>query len=67
MKLKNQRNIFFDDNNPDWTPSLCLEYGTAVPESSVSFVLRCVGGHISDKEITEQSGIMDNFPPGKIL
>ena len=36
------------------------------PQGTVSFVSRCAGGHISNKEITEQSGIMDHLLPGKI-
>ena len=38
-----------------------------IPQGTVSFVAKCAGGYISDKEITEQSGIMDYLLPGKIL
>ena len=37
------------------------------PQGTVSFVSRCAGGRINDKEITEQAGIMDYLLPGKIL
>ena len=37
------------------------------PQGTVSFVSRCAGGRMSDKEITEQSGIMDHLLPGNIL
>ena len=68
MKLKTREAIFFkDDNNLDWTPSLRLGCDDIVPQSTVSFVTRCTEGRISDKEIAEWSGIMDNIPLGKIL
>ena len=38
-----------------------------IPQGTVSLVSRCAGGRISDKEVTEQSGIMDYLLPGKIL
>ena len=36
-------------------------------QGTVSFVSRCAGGRMSDKEITEQYGIMDHLLPGNIL
>ena len=36
------------------------------PQGTISFISKCAGGHISDKEITEQSGIMDLLLPGTV-
>ena len=35
-------------------------------QDTVSFVSRCAGGHMSNKEITEQSGLMTYLLPGKL-
>ena len=34
------------------------------PQGTISFISKCAGGRISDKEITERSGIMDHLLPG---
>ena len=36
------------------------------PQGTISFVSRCAGDHMSDKEITEQSGLMTYLLPGKL-
>ena len=35
-------------------------------QGTISFVSRCVGGRMSDKEITEQSELMTYLLPGKL-
>ncbi len=36
------------------------------PQGTISFVSKCYGGRISDKEIVEQSGLIDFLEPGKL-
>ena len=36
------------------------------PQGTISFISKCAGGRISDKEIMEQSGIMDLPLPGTV-
>ena len=36
------------------------------PQGTISFISKCAGGRISNKEITEQSGIMDLLLPGTV-
>ena len=35
-------------------------------QGTISFVSRCADGRMSDKEITEQSGLMTYLLPGKL-
>lgn len=35
------------------------------PQGTISFVSKCFGGRISDKEIVERSGLIDHLLPGK--
>ena len=35
------------------------------PQGTISYVSRCVGGRMSDKEIVEQSSLLDYLLPGK--
>ena len=37
------------------------------PQGTISFVSRCAGGRMSDKEITEKSRIMHHLLPGILL
>ena len=34
------------------------------PQGTILFISKCADGHISNKEVTEQSGIMDLLLPG---
>ena len=35
------------------------------PQGSISYVSKCAGGRISDKQIVKQSGLLNYFLPGK--
>ena len=37
------------------------------PQATILFVSKCAGGRMSDKEITEQSGIMEYLLPGMMI
>ena len=37
------------------------------PQGTISFVSECVGGRMSDKDITEKSGIIDHLLPGQYV
>ena len=36
------------------------------PQGTVSYISKCAGGRMSDKEITETSGLMQHLLPGKL-
>ena len=36
------------------------------PQGKISFVSKCYGGRISEKEIVEQSGLIEYIKPGKV-
>ena len=44
-----------------------LKFLIGITPQGTIFVSQCAGGRISDKEITEQSGIMKNILPGIII
>ena len=37
------------------------------PQGTISYVSKCVGGRMSDKQITEQSTLIDHLLPGKFV
>ena len=37
------------------------------PQGTISFISDCVGGRMSDKEIVEQSNLIDHLLPGKLI